>query len=42
MSIIIKCLIGPSNDTLDRDCPSSWCQPIQFNQIIKKPRKLFT
>ncbi len=25
VSLIIKCPIGPSDDTLDRDCPSFWC-----------------
>lgn len=25
MSIIIQCPIGPTDDTLDRDCPSFWC-----------------
>ncbi|WP_430411866.1 hypothetical protein [Kordia sp.] len=24
-SIIKKCPIGPSDDTLDFDCPSFWC-----------------
>jgi len=25
MSLCIKCPIGPSDDTLDFDCPSFWC-----------------
>jgi hypothetical protein len=25
MSLCVRCPIGPSDDTLDFDCPSFWC-----------------